>query len=134
MLKQSSGKCQNCTENYFQYSKTILKIMFSTVLAFSRVFWKLVVKSAVSSLVWPFSHSCSCYVSILVHSKESSKNSLLYTRIETFSYTTCVEKAISAQRPNGKDTLPIKCREIISLNHTTFLGTTQSFKTIRQQL
>ena len=31
--------------------------------------------------------------------------SLLYTCIETFSYTTRVKKAISAQRPNGKDTL-----------------------------
>ena len=35
-------KWQNCTENYFQYSFTVLKIIFSTVLAFSRDFaiWK----------------------------------------------------------------------------------------------
>ena len=42
-----------------------------------------------------------------------AENSLLYTRIETFSYTTCVKKAISAQRPNGKDTLSLKKLNLI---------------------
>ena len=41
-LIKNSWKWQNCTENYFQYSFTVLIIIFSTVLAFSRVFaiWK----------------------------------------------------------------------------------------------
>ena len=54
----------------------------------------------VSELIW-----YSCTVKNLQHSPAArAENSLLYTRIETFSYTTCVKKAISAQRPNGKDT------------------------------
>ena len=47
-----------------------------------------------------------CTVKNLQHSPAArAENYLLYTRIETFSYTTRVKKPISAQRPNSKDTL-----------------------------
>ena len=50
----------------------------------------------VSSLIWLF-HTCA--VAMFQYSC-TVKN---LQRIETFSYTTCVKKTISAQRPNGKD-------------------------------
>ena len=56
----------------------------------------------------------SCTVKNLQHSPAAcAENSLLYTRIETFSYTTRVKKPMSAQRPNSKDTLQFEdCRFI----------------------
>ena len=41
-----------------------------------------------------------------------TENSLLYTCIETFSYTTRVKKSISAQRPNSKDPFQLKTVKI----------------------
>ena len=50
----------------------------------------------------------SCTVRNLQHLPAArAENYLLYTRIETFSCTTRVKKPISAQRPNGKDTIKI---------------------------
>ena len=91
---KNSWKCQNCTENNFQYSSVSLPFTCAVAM---------------------FQYSCT--VKNLQHSPAAcDENSLLYTRIEIFSYTTRVKKAMSGKRPNSNALrLQISKRKIVKM-------------------